>query len=141
VKLSALKRGFPERKIFISNQSGIGAIFATTRCRVITCSIEQRQRPSILLPADDTRHCPNNRHRSLPFQAAATPCQLKAGGRSSCRAKNIPLPELASFASTLKGGACRKANRSCQNLTGLSQRDKIISSEGRTKCYPESMYW
>ncbi|UCH22350.1 MAG: hypothetical protein JSU83_03655 [Deltaproteobacteria bacterium] len=33
----------------ISNKSGIGAIFATTRCRVIACSIEQRQQLALSL--------------------------------------------------------------------------------------------
>jgi hypothetical protein len=75
--------------------SGGGAIFATTRCRVITCLIEQRQLPYLLSPADDTRHCPNNRHRSLPFPAAAAPCPLKAPGRSSCLAKNTPPPDVS----------------------------------------------
>jgi hypothetical protein len=40
--------------------SGIGAIFATTRCRVVACSIEQGQLPYILPPTDHPRQLPGN---------------------------------------------------------------------------------
>jgi hypothetical protein len=72
--------------------SGIGAIFATTRCRVVACSIEQRQLPHILPPADDTRQFPGNRHRSLPYQAAAASLPVKSTGAIILSCKKYPDP-------------------------------------------------
>jgi hypothetical protein len=45
-------------------------------------------------------HLNKNRRRVLPFSAAIALCPLEAPGRSSCREKNTPTPQL--FLSSLK---------------------------------------
>jgi hypothetical protein len=49
-----------------------------------------------LLPAKpNSGNClDKNRHRVLPFSAAIALCPLEAPGRSSCREKNTPTPQL-----------------------------------------------
>jgi hypothetical protein len=55
---------------------------------------------------------------------------LAGDNPASCREKIAPVPEITSLNPALKNGACREANRSRQNLTGLGHCDKIILSEG-----------
>jgi hypothetical protein len=47
-----------------------------------------------LLPAAYNILCPKNQYRDLPIRAAAANCYLEAPGRSSCREKIDPFPEL-----------------------------------------------
>ncbi len=89
-------------------------IFFTTRCRVIACRVYQRQLPYNLLPAAYNIHCPKNQQRLLPFPAAVANCLLEAPGRSSCREKNTPTPDVFKIIflePTLKNEACRRTVR------------------------------
>jgi hypothetical protein len=86
---------FHEVKISIqSNYLRGRGIFFTTRCRVIAWWVYQRQLPYNLLPATYNIQRPKTQERLLPIQAAIANCLLEAPGRSSCREKNTPTPQL-----------------------------------------------
>ncbi len=103
MKLPALQGGASRKGsyLFHSNQ-GPGQFLQRHAAGLSPAKPNSGNCLTICPPADDNHHCPDNRHRSLPFGAAIALCRLKALRRSSCRAKNTPLPELAFFCLRLK---------------------------------------
>ncbi len=69
-------------------------IFFTSRFRVIGWQVYQRQLPHILLHAAYNLYFPRIQQRVLPILAAVANCQLEEPGRSSCREKNTPTPQI-----------------------------------------------